>query len=215
MNTKQPRSRARALAGALFGLTAATLVGCSEVPGGNDDREPASLAEAPLAGAPIGGAFALQDANGDTVTNDSLKGRWRLVYFGYTFCPDVCPVDTARMGRAYAEIEAAAPDLAERLVPMFVTIDPERDTPEVAGAFAANFHPAMLGLSGSQEAVRAAADTYRVFAQKGEAREDGFYLMDHSAQIYLMGPDGEPVNAYARDVPADAIAADVQRWMSV
>ena len=215
MNTKQPRSRTRTLAGALCGLTFAALLGCSEVPGASGANEPASLAEAPLAGAPIGGGFVLQDADGNTVTNESLKGEWRLVYFGYTFCPDVCPVDAARMGRAYAEVEAAAPDLAQRLVPMFVTIDPERDTPEIAGAFAANFHPAMLGLSGSEEAVGAAADTYRVFAQKGEAREDGFYLMDHSAQIYLMDANGAPVNAYARDVSAEAIAADVQRWMTL
>ncbi|MHB9880593.1 SCO family protein [Pacificimonas sp. ICDLI1SI03] len=169
--------------------------------------------EAPLAGAPIGGEFSLVDGDGNEVSNQSLQGQWRLMYFGYTFCPDVCPVDAARMGRAYGELEEDEPELAERLTPIFVTVDPERDTPEVVKEFAAAFHPRMIGLTGSQQAIDDMVDTFRVYKAKGDVREDGFYLMDHSAQIYLFDAEGNPVNAYARDVSQADIAADIANWM--
>ncbi|MGB3723247.1 MAG: SCO family protein [Pacificimonas sp.] len=201
MNTKQPAPLMMAL----------LLAAC-----GQDATAPASTApvdEPPLAGASIGGDFALQTANGETVSNDSLKGQWRLIYFGYTFCPDICPVDTERMGRAYAAIEAQAPELAGQLTPVFITVDPERDTPEIAGEFAANFHPDMIGLSGSQQAVDDAVNTFRVYKAKGDVRDDGFYLMDHSANIYLFDADGQPISFYERDISADEMARDVMRWI--
>ena len=199
MNMRQP-----ALLLALIYLAA-----CGEVPA------PGSApAEPPLAGADIGGDFTLVGANGETVTNQDLRGRWQLVYFGYTFCPDVCPVDAERMGRAYAELEASDPALASELQPVFITVDPARDTPQVAQEFAGNFHEDMIGLSGSEAQVQAAADAYRVYSAKGEEREDGFYLMDHSAFIYLMDAEGRPVNFYARDMGAEAIAVDIRRWMT-
>ncbi|MEM8825874.1 MAG: SCO family protein [Pseudomonadota bacterium] len=197
MNTKQPRGR-----NGLLALTLLLAACTADAP-----------AERPLAGTPIGGAFALTAADGSTVTNDSLKGAWRLVYFGYTFCPDICPVDAERMGRAYAQLERAAPDLAARLTPIFISVDPARDTPEIADEFAKNFHPDMIGLSGDQAAIDQAVDAYLVAATREPAREDGFYLMAHSAYIYLMDDHGDPVNTYDREATPDMIAEDVRRWM--
>ncbi len=202
MNAKQPLTLAIAL----------ILSGCGQQAA--PSHETSYPAEPPLAGAAIGGDFALQNAAGETVSNDSLKGQWRLIYFGYTFCPDVCPVDAERMGRAYAEIETEAPALAARLTPIFITVDPERDTPDVAGAFAANFHPDMIGLSGSQQAVDDAANTFHVYKGKGDVRADGFYLMDHSANIYLFDAEGLPVSFYGRDISVEKMAADVMHWMT-
>ncbi|MGB7406416.1 MAG: SCO family protein [Pacificimonas sp.] len=199
MNTKQ------------LALSAAIAIGL-----GACNSEPASQfpAEPPLAGASIGGPFSLVNSKGETVTNDSLKGDWRLVYFGYTFCPDVCPVDVERMARAYANVKTGQPELAEDLTPVFITVDPARDTEEVVGEFAAAFSPDMIGLTGSDEAVAEAVNAYRVYATLGEPRDDGFYLVDHSAYIYLMDPDGQPVNSYDRATPPEAIAADIEHWMT-
>ncbi|MBV7255740.1 SCO family protein [Pacificimonas sp. WHA3] len=212
MNTKQPdaaRTRSGAFLAAIIMLG---LAACSET--SQETEAAAQGTNYPMAGAAIGGDFALTDAAGDIITDDSLKGRWRLIYFGYTFCPDVCPVDAERMGRAYRLVEQAALAAAGNLVPIFISVDPERDTPEIAGEFAANFHPKMLGLSGSPDAVQQAVDAYRIYASKADAREDGFYLVDHSAYIYLMDADGKPVNIYARDVSPEDMAKDIERWMT-
>lgn len=170
--------------------------------------------EAPLDGAPIGGPFELVNAAGETVTEKDFADRWQLIYFGYTFCPDICPVDVQRMGQAYAEMETAHPDVAERLQPIFVSIDPERDTPEIAQEFASSFNPAILGLSGSEDQVAAAAETFLAYRAKGEVRDDGFYLMDHSAYIYLIDPDGRPITFYDRTMPPAEIASDIREWMT-
>lgn len=171
-------------------------------------------AEPPLAGAPIGGAFTLVGGDGETVTDQDFAGEWRLVYFGYTFCPDICPTDAQRMAAAYAQVAEEAPALAEELQPIFISIDPERDTPEAAQQFASAFHPDMVGLSGSEEQVAAATDAFRAYRAKGEVRDDGFYLMDHSAYIYLLNAEGEPINFYDHSQTPDQIAADIEKWMT-
>lgn len=189
------------------------LVGACSQAGGDGDAS-AGAAEPPMAGADLGGPFTLQNADGETVTNQDFAGQYRLVYFGYTFCPDVCPVDVQRMGKAYAELKQSDPELAARLQPIFITIDPERDTPQVAQEFADNFGPGILGLSGTPEQIETAAQAYRVYYSKGDARDDGFYLMDHSAYIYLMDENGEPVNFYDRGQTPAQMAADIRKWMT-
>lgn len=135
--------------------------------------------------ATIGGPFTLVNSKGETVTDkDIIKGP-TLIYFGYTFCPDVCPFDTARNAEAVDILEAKGIDVQ----PVFISIDPQRDDPETVGDFAENVHERMIGLTGSPEQVKAASKAYKTYFRKnGDDPED--YLMDHSTFTYLVGPDG-------------------------
>jgi protein SCO1 len=168
----------------------------------------------PLAGARIGGPFQLTDENGRAVTERDFAGRWRVMYFGYTFCPDVCPTDAATIGTALKQVEAADPALGAKIVPLFVTVDPERDTPAVLKQFTAAFHPRMVGLTGSPTALAATEKAFGIYARRGEASPGGGYLMDHSRQVYLMAPDGSPVALLPQEEGADAVAAEIRRWAS-
>lgn len=167
----------------------------------------------PLEGAPIGGAFALDDQNGKRVTNDSLNGSYRLVYFGYSFCPDVCPVDVQRMMAAFTAFENADPEMAARVQPMFVTVDPARDTEAALKTFVSAFHPRLIGLTGTDAEIAAAKRTYRVYGAKAGGIDAENYLVDHSAYIYLMDPAGKPIMYFAREDNADAIAAGLRKWV--
>lgn len=135
---------------------------------------------------PIGGPFNLTDHSGKAVTEKSWPGQHLLVVFGYTFCPDVCPTEL----QAVAVALDALGDKAPGIQPIFITIDPDRDTPAILADYVAAFHPRLVGLSGSDEAVRAAARAYRVYFAKGKADADGEYFMDHSSFTYLIGLDG-------------------------
>lgn len=174
--------------------------------GGTPDRPP-------LAGAAIGGPFALIDGDGRPRTDRDFPGKWRIMYFGYTFCPDVCPTDVAAIAGGLRKVAAADPDRAAAIVPVFVTVDPARDTPAVVKRFAAAFHPRMVGLTGSAEAVARAEKAYAVYARRGADSPAGGYLMDHSRQAYLMAPDGSPVALLPADQGADAVAAELNRWV--
>lgn len=136
----------------------------------------------------IGGPFALTDQEGRPVTDADLRGRYALVYFGYTSCPDMCPLGLQRMTEALERLPA---DVAAKVLPVFVTVDPARDTPEVLREYAAAFHPRLLALGGDQAAVDAALKAYRVYARKGDAQADGGYPVDHTTITYLMDPAGE------------------------
>lgn len=134
--------------------------------------------------AAIGGPFTLVNHKGETVTDkDIIKGP-TLVYFGYTFCPDVCPLDTARNAEAIDILDSKGIDV----LPVFISIDPARDTPEAMADFVEVIHPRMVGLTGTQEQVKAASKAYKTYFRKNGEGED--YLMDHSTFAYLMGPDG-------------------------
>lgn len=188
-------------------LAAALLAGCQPT-GSTDAGEP------PLAGAAIGGPFELVDKGGKTVRWSDFEGKYRMVYFGYTWCPDVCPLDVARMMRGYARFKAAEPEVAARIQPIFISIDPERDTPAKVGEFAAAFSDDLIGLTGTPAQVKAAADAFKVYYKKGEAAANGQYLMDHSTAAYLMGPDGEPLALLPIDVndKGEAVAAELAKW---
>lgn len=169
--------------------------------------------EPPLAGARIGGAFALTDGSGRTVRDTDFAGRYRIVYFGYTFCPDVCPVDLQKIAAGLKAFEAAHADLAAKVVPIFITVDPERDTPEVVGRYVAAFHPRMIGLTGTPQAIAQVARAYAVpFAKRQDAGATE-YLMDHGTQAYLMGPDGKPIALLPTDQGPEAIARELERWV--
>ena len=166
----------------------------------------------PLAGAKIGGPFTLVNQDGRTVTDRDFAGKYRIMYFGYTFCPDVCPTDAATIGRAVAEIDADDADLARRIVPVFVTVDPDRDTPKVLKSFTAAFHPRMIGLTGTPAQIAAVSKAYGVFAGKGEMQPGGGYLVNHSRTTYLMDPDGKPLALLPTEQGPHAVAAEIKRW---
>ena len=172
----------------------------------------APAATAPLAGAAIGGPFALVDGAGRTVTDRSFEGQWRIMYFGYTFCPDVCPTDAQNIGAGLKLVEQEKPALGAKVTPVFVTVDPARDTPAVVRQFTAAVHPRMVGLTGSPQAIAAAEKAYAVFAQKGDPSPGGGYLMNHSRQAYLMDPAGKPVALIPADKGPRAVADEIERW---
>ena len=196
------RSRPSAVFAALALCAALPLSGCGQ-----------QTTEAPpLEGAAIGGPFSLTDKDGKTVTWGQFNGKWRIVYFGYTFCPDACPMDVQAMMRGFYAFEKAQPQEAAKVQPIFVSIDPARDTPSVVGKWAAAFGPALLGLTGTPEQVKTAADAFAVYYKRGEDTSGG-YLMDHSRIAYLMDPDGKPISMLPVDKGGDAVAAELAKWV--
>jgi protein SCO1/2 len=167
-----------------------------------------------LAGATVGGPFTLTDETGRTVTSDSFAGKWRLIYFGFTYCPDICPTDTAKLAAGLKRFEAKHPKEAARLQPLFITVDPERDTPAALAEFTNSFHPRLLGLTGSREQVDAALKAFRIYAQKVPGTTPDSYTYDHLAVFYLMDPDGRPVQFIAgQGATPETIADMLERFL--
>lgn len=171
------------------------------------------LDQAPLAGADVGGDFALTGADGQTVRWGDFAGKWRIVYFGFTYCPDICPTDMSRMAQGLKLYAQDEPDLAAQVVPIFISIDPERDTPDKVGQFVSAFSDKAVGLTGSPEAIKKAADNFGVFYSKGETTGDGAYLMNHSNIVYLFDPQGKPVAMLPTDQGPEAVAAELAKWV--
>lgn len=169
--------------------------------------------EPPLAGAAIGGDFIALDKAGKTVRYSDFAGKWRIVYFGYSFCPDVCPLDLQHLMQGYHAFAKGNPALGKDLQPIFVTIDPERDTPQKVGEYAANFGPELIGLSGTPAQIATAAGAWKVYYAKREGKTPGSYLMDHSRAAYLMDRAGKPVALLPSDKDGPAVAAELTRWV--
>jgi protein SCO1/2 len=166
----------------------------------------------PLEGARIGGPFTLTDKAGREVHWSDFAGKYRIVYFGYTFCPDACPMDVQQMMQGFARFAKAEPALAADVQPIFITIDPARDTPARVGEFAAAFSPRLLGLTGTAPHVAEAAKAFAAYYAKGKETTGG-YLMDHSRVAYLMDRDGKPIAMLPVDKGADAVAAELAKWV--
>ena len=166
----------------------------------------------PLAGAKIGGPFELTDKNGQSVRWGQFDGKYRVVYFGYTFCPDMCPMDVQSLMRALARFEKDQPERAAEVQPIFISIDPARDTPQVVGEFAAAFSPRLIGLTGSEAQIAAAAKAFAVYYGKGKQTPGG-YLMDHSRTALLMGRKGEPIVLLPAEQGPDAVYAELEKWV--
>jgi protein SCO1/2 len=168
----------------------------------------------PLEGATMGGAINLIGGDGRRVPDSQFAGRYRIVYFGYTFCPDICPVDLALVGAGLRRFEAEDAGRAARVTPIFITVDPARDTPQVVSAYAARFHPRITALSGSEEEIAQVARRYAIFYQRQPpAQPGGGYLVDHSRQIVLYGPEGQPLALLPHDQGIDAFVAELGRWV--
>lgn len=156
---------------------------------------------------PIGGAFTMTDHTGKTVTDADFRGKYLLVYFGYTYCPDVCPTELGAMAKALDLLGQQS----VKVQPLFITVDPERDTVAHLKDYVGLFHPDLVGLTGTPEQVRDTARAYRVYYAKApqkDAKPDE-YLMDHSSFIYLMAPDGGFAGVYPAGTTADRIAQDL------
>lgn len=166
----------------------------------------------PLAGAAIGGPFSLTDQHGRKVSDRDFAGRFRIVYFGYTYCPDVCPVDVQTLAAGLKRVEQRNPALGARIVPIFISVDPARDTPPVLKQFVSAFHPRMVGLTGTPAAIAKVQAAFAIFAKAQPPAADGGYIVDHSRQAYLFSPDGKPLALLPQDGTPDQVADEIVRW---
>ncbi|MET0180678.1 MAG: SCO family protein, partial [Novosphingobium sp.] len=180
--------------------------------GSGGGESPDAGASPPLAGSRIGGEFTLVNAAGKTVRYSDFAGKYRIVYFGYTFCPDACPLDLQRLMQGFARFARDEPAVAGRVQPIFVSIDPARDTPAVVGEYAAAFSPRLIGLTGSEAQVAAAAKAFAAYYTRGEDSAGGGYQMDHSRIAYLMDRDGAPLAMLPVDKGAAAVAQELAQW---
>jgi protein SCO1 len=156
----------------------------------------------------IGGPFTLLDQNGKTVTDKDFRGRLMLVFFGFTHCPDICPAELQVMS---ASVEALG-DKAADVIPIFITLDPERDTPAVMADYVKNFGSRLVGLTGSPEAIAAAAKAFRVaYAKVQNDPKAGDYSVDHSEFAYLMGRDGQYVTHFPYGTPVEKVTETLRR----
>lgn len=202
------------LRSSLLLILATMLAGCNAPAG-------APAAEPPLAGAKIGGPFTLTDQDGKTVRDTDFAGKYRLVYFGYSFCPDICPVDVQKLMRGLSQFEKADVARGAKVVPMFVTVDPARDTPAALKPFVARYHPRLIGLTGTPEQIAAVAKAYVVTYNKVPGSAPDRYLMAHSQLAFLMDPQGKPLALLPLDDPStdpdegapDKVAADLAKWV--
>jgi cytochrome oxidase Cu insertion factor (SCO1/SenC/PrrC family) len=194
---------------AVLGLAFGALVAVLALPGARERFIGPPVAQSTTSGkALVGGPFALQDPAGKTVTDADFRGRTLLVFFGYTYCPDVCP--------ATLQVIAAALDKlgprADRIAPLFISVDPERDTPQKMGEYVQSFSPRIIGLTGTPTQIDAVKKAYRAFAQKAGTGSD--YTVDHSAIIYVMGPDGSYLAHFTPATSVDQMAARLGELVS-
>ncbi|HWE75829.1 MAG TPA: SCO family protein [Stellaceae bacterium] len=171
------------------------------------DTRPA-VATNSAAGAAIGGPFTLVGGDGKTVTDQRYHGKLLLVYFGYTFCPDVCPTTLNNIAQALVALGTQA----DSIVPLFITVDPQRDTPSVIGNYVKSFDPRIVGLTGSDAQIAAVAKEYHVY-YAAQPNQHGDYLVDHSSLVYLMDRDGKFVKVFAGSLSGVEIANAIKPFV--
>jgi len=192
----------KALRSILLPITA-LLAACNMGAGGNASSEGASV-PGDLSGAKIGAPFTLTNQDGKKVQWQDFQGKYRLVYFGYSYCPDVCPLDLQRIMQAFTQFEKADAARAARVQPVFISLDPERDTPAVLKTYVAAFHPRLIGLTGTPDEIAKVAKDFVVIYNKEKPQGDSGYMVSHSRTPYLFGPDGQPVALVPVDDPGTA-----------
>lgn len=181
----------------------------------------ASREAPPLEGARIGAPLNLVNQDGVKTTDADFAGRYRLVYFGYTYCPDVCPVDLQHLMNGYQQFIKADPALAAKVQPIFITVDPARDTPDVVKTFIRQFDDRLVGLTGSEADIAAVTKGYAVVASKVKGSTPDSYLMAHTQIAYLIGPDGKPIAFIPTDdigTPTNEgepakVRAELEKWV--
>jgi len=189
---------------------------------GGGNSEPTVPERPPLEGASIGGPFTLTGSDGKPVSFSDFDGKYRIVYFGYTYCPDVCPIDMQKISAGLQRFTKAHPQLGKDIQPIFISVDPERDTPKVVGDYVNNFGNRWVGLTGTPDEIKKVADQFAVYYAKEEGSGPDDYLMSHSQTPYLLGREGQPLAILPVDEPstpdtdegsAQAIAAELERWV--
>lgn len=176
---------------------------------------PAAGDEPPLKGATVGGPFTLTDQDGRQVSDRDFAGRYRITYFGFTFCPDVCPTDMQTIAQGLRLFEKQAPERAARVQPIFISVDPGRDGPAELKQFVSAFHPRLIGLTGTPEQVAEVARRHGVYYARQEPPPDSIgYNVDHSRVAMLFGPDGKPIAIIPHDQGAEAVAEELERWVA-
>lgn len=218
MRQRKSKHRAQlALTGAVIAVAA--LAGWYFAPGGDagtgDTRSTQTdalrTADAVDPDGEVGGPFSLINHESARVTDQDFSGRYMLVVFGFTFCPDVCPMSLQLVTRTLERLEQTDPEMAERVVPVFVSLDPERDRPDVLRDYILNFHPRMVGLTGSLQEIDYMAASYAVGFKKVTPPDIEGYLIDHTTNIMLMGPDGGYVTSFSPQTPVDLMAKGLRR----
>lgn len=191
------------LSGLLLTMLALMLAACSPAVG-----------DPPLKGATMGGPFTLTTHQGRRVSDTDFAGKYRLIYFGYSFCPDVCPVDLQTLSAGLRQFESEDPERAEKVQPIFITVDPRRDTVEALSRYVAAFHPRLIGLTGSEEEIARTARAYAITYQaQPPATAGGEYLVDHLRIAVLYGPEGEPVAIIPHDEGPSGVASELDKWV--
>ena len=151
--------------------------------------------------------------DGEPASWKDFGGKYRIVYFGYTFCPDICPTDVQRAMAGLKAFEAKHPQLGAQIQPLFISIDPDRDTPAVLREFTDNFHPRLFGLTGSEADLEEVARKFATTFSRGETQPGGGYLMNHYGYTYLFGPEGEPIAMLPTDQGPQAVTAELDKWV--
>ncbi|HXF53621.1 MAG TPA: SCO family protein [Hyphomicrobiaceae bacterium] len=199
--------RTRLIVLALAGLAVGAAVALIVLPGGLQ-RLASGTTLTSIGKATVGGPFSLIDHHGQRVSDEDFRGRLMLVYFGFTYCPDVCPTGLQVMAAA---IEKLGPK-GEDVVPILITVDPERDTPEALARYVPSFHPRLIGLTGSSAEIATVARAYRVYYRKvKDEASSQTYTVDHTSIVYLMGRDGQFVTHFTHATPPDAMAAAIAK----
>lgn len=200
--------RAKLILSIIGGLLLGALAAIAVFPEARDKLFPQQGAQQSVGKALIGGPFTLTDSSGKKVTDQDFRGRYMLVFFGFTACPDICPAGLQLISAALDKIGAKS----NNVTPIFISVDPARDTPEKIAAYVKNFNDRMVGLTGTADEVAAVAKAYRVFYEKtpNEAAPAD-YGMNHTAIIYLMGPDGEYVTHFTPTTDVDAMAEKLNK----
>jgi cytochrome oxidase Cu insertion factor (SCO1/SenC/PrrC family) len=185
------------------GIAAVLLVAATVSPPAQDNTPSASelMDDLMWGRTPIGGPFDLIDQTGRRRTDVDFRGKLLLVYFGYTYCPDVCPTDLMAIAAAVDQLGPAG----ERIQPLFITIDPERDTVEQLAGYVGAFHPRLIGLTGPSEQIRKVALAYKVYYAKVQALDGTDYAIDHTSFIYLVGRDGKYLGFFPPNTPAERL----------
>jgi len=177
------------------------------------DGSVSAAAEPPLAGAKIGGSFTLTNQDGDRISEEQFDGQYRIMYIGYSYCPDVCPVDLANIMLGLKLAEKENPALSKKVQPIFISVDPGRDTPAVLKQYVSAFHPRLIGLTGSPDEIDAVAKKYLIIYDVRKDEGSSEYLVDHSRQAYLFGPEGEPLALLPFDGTPRQVADEITRWV--
>ena len=168
----------------------------------------------PLKGATMGGPFTLTSHQGQRVSDTDFAGKYRLIYFGYSYCPDVCPIDLQTLSAGLRQFEGESGERAAKVQPIFITVDPQRDTVEALSRYVAAFHPRLIGLTGSPDEIARTARAFAITYQaQPPATPGGEYLVDHMRLFVLYGPEGEPIAIIPHDEGPAGVAAELNKWV--